>query len=388
MDPIQIIVGPGHHDKMVIEALQSKGVPVKSFHYWPYFNVKDNGRELIPGVSKAYGVITWLTYAVKSRLQQWMNYEWNLDHLFLLYDQIVSRQVSYNNQPLIGWPQVSKRAFQKWRKNGGVCILEHPMVHVNEWMAIMQQAYQLVPQKGYGHSLFTAQMQKRMLEEYTLADKINVLSTYAYNTFIQHGIPKGKLVITPLGIDTQAYRIINSSYPREKFVFLFVGRLEMLKGVHLLVEAFNRLKLPGAELWLVGDKRKEIVPYLRGANIKWLGTKTKEELVDLYNQANCLVLPSLQESFGLVILEAMACGIPVIASANTGGPDIIVRNEFGKIFKSGDIDELTLQMKSTYENFHFNKLNIRSHIEQHFSLQQYYHRFATNLMYGAGGKNG
>jgi glycosyltransferase involved in cell wall biosynthesis len=102
-----------------------------------------------------------------------------------------------------------------------------------------------------------------------------------------------------------------------------------LKGIPYLLESFSYLRLPNAELWLIGSVSQDMQPLLNryvGDSIRYLGAKPYMELRTYYNQASVVVFPTLLDSFGLVILEAMACGKPVIATTHSAAPDIMSGN--------------------------------------------------------------
>jgi glycosyltransferase involved in cell wall biosynthesis len=101
-------------------------------------------------------------------------------------------------------------------------------------------------------------------------------------------------------------------------IFLYVGRVAVEKNI----EAFLELDLPGIK-WVVGDgpARRELER--RFADAQFLGTKTGEELAWHYRQADVFVFPSRTDTFGLVMLEAMACGTPVAAFPVTGPIDVV-----------------------------------------------------------------
>jgi glycosyltransferase involved in cell wall biosynthesis len=101
-------------------------------------------------------------------------------------------------------------------------------------------------------------------------------------------------------------------------IFLYVGRIAVEKNI----EAFLALDLPGTK-WVVGDgpARRELER--RFGNARFLGTKTGEELAWHYRQADVFVFPSRTDTFGLVMLEAMACGTPVAAFPVTGPIDVV-----------------------------------------------------------------
>ena len=112
-----------------------------------------------------------------------------------------------------------------------------------------------------------------------------------------------------LGVDDGFKMQKNKKHYKERFV-LFVGENRPHKNVQVVINAFKSLDNQDYKLFIVGPgfEAKE------DGNIKFCGVVSDEELVSLYNSAEVLVFPSLYEGFGLPIIEAMACGCPVIAS--------------------------------------------------------------------------
>ncbi len=106
--------------------------------------------------------------------------------------------------------------------------------------------------------------------------------------------------------------------PAERPVFLFAGRVAVEKNI----EAFLHLDLPGTQ-WVAGDG--PMMPKLRSKypHVKWLGMLGQDELARVYQQADVFVFPSKTDTFGLVMLEAMACGLPVAAYPVTGPMDVV-----------------------------------------------------------------
>ncbi len=115
--------------------------------------------------------------------------------------------------------------------------------------------------------------------------------------------------------------------------YLFVGRLEIYKKADLVIEAFKELK--NQELVIIGNGseyerlRKDAQKH---SNIKLLGSLTRKELIAKLSRAKALIFPAL-EDFGIVMLEAHACGIPVIAYKRGGALDIVAENKTGVFFK-------------------------------------------------------
>jgi glycosyltransferase involved in cell wall biosynthesis len=119
----------------------------------------------------------------------------------------------------------------------------------------------------------------------------------------------------------------------DSFKFLYVGRLSREKNTALLVDAFDRLLQAGqpVSLVLVGDGpyREELQMQCAGRPAVFTGFLTGEELAAAYASADVMVFPSTTDTFGNVVLEAQASGLPVIVSDRGGPPDIVGRHKSG-----------------------------------------------------------
>jgi D-inositol-3-phosphate glycosyltransferase len=164
-------------------------------------------------------------------------------------------------------------------------------------------------------------------------------------------VDQGKLVIIPPGVDASHFYPIPSDEAKqfiglnpENRMVLFVGRIEPLKGVDTLIQAMSCLDLQGlhrpVHLAIIGGEPNAIPEDMSdemtrlqklcdelymGGMVIFLGKRGQDTLPYYYSAAEVLVMPSLYESFGMVALEAMACGTPVIAS-DVGGLGYLVQN--------------------------------------------------------------
>jgi glycosyltransferase involved in cell wall biosynthesis len=160
---------------------------------------------------------------------------------------------------------------------------------------------------------------------------------------IFHNAGRGTLVPTPViadglrergfihariwsrGVDLSAFTPDGERMERgEKPVFLYVGRLAIEKNI----EAFLSLDLPG-EKWIAGEGPAEARLKARFPNARWLGVLDGPSLAALYRTADVMVFPSLTDTFGLVILESLACGTPVAAFPVAGPIDVIGKSNAG-----------------------------------------------------------
>ncbi len=177
---------------------------------------------------------------------------------------------------------------------------------------------------------------ERYLEEYDLADLLVVLSEKAAQTFRVQGFPEEKLFYLPRGVDVQRFR------PGRRpplFRAVFSGALIERKGIHHLLEAWHRLALKDAELWLVGAVHDEAKPHLKRFwrdNIRVVGFAKKPE--EYLSQGTIHVFPSQCEGSAKVTYEAAACGLPQITTREAG--DVVTDGVEGIVIPPANVDAL------------------------------------------------
>jgi alpha-maltose-1-phosphate synthase len=174
---------------------------------------------------------------------------------------------------------------------------------------------------------------QRQLEEYAMADAIVVPSSFVKESFVNEGVGAAKVHIVPYGVRTETFFQL-SRPPVGPFRVLFVGSFSIEKGARYLLEAFRNFQHPNKELLIVGQVREEVRPLLaamRTDDVKTLGHIPNKALQSIYSSSHVMVLPSIQEGFGMVMAEALACGCPVVASVNTGAVNLFAHEKEGFI---------------------------------------------------------
>jgi glycosyltransferase involved in cell wall biosynthesis len=172
--------------------------------------------------------------------------------------------------------------------------------------------------------------------------------------------------------------------PSNKLQVLYVGRLELWKGVHLLLEAIQRINHPSIVLKLIGRVMPEMEPFLarHGDIAQVVGAMNHAELSQHLKNADIVVLPSLNDAFGMVIPEAMFHGTAVMASHASGGPDIISHGTDGILVETGSSDALVESLDWCVNNLEDVRRmgeQSRKKIFSQFLLEHYHQRLTANM---------
>jgi glycosyltransferase involved in cell wall biosynthesis len=187
---------------------------------------------------------------------------------------------------------------------------------------------------------------ERFIEEYQLADLVVVLSEKAAETFRVRNFPETKLFYLPRGVDVDRFR---PGKRPPKFRAIFSGALIERKGIHHLLEAWHRLDLKDAELWLVGAVHEEAKPHLKKFwrdNIKTVGFVRDPE--NYLNQGTVYVFPSQWEGSAKTVYEAAASGLPMITTREAG--DVVRDGVEGIIVQPGDVDAIAAALQHLYQH--------------------------------------
>ncbi len=262
-------------------------------------------------------------------MKSFFDYEYFLCNYF---DNLASKLIKYDELDiLVGWSGFSKKCFLKATKHKCIKILERGSSHIKFQEEILKNEYLKL---NIESSLPSKKMIQKELEEYRLADFISVPSDFVKQSFIKYGVSESKIIKIPYGVDLKEFEIINNK-KKKKFTIISTGTISVRKGSHYLIETFLELSLTDAELIFVGPIDYEFKDWLKSKghleNIKFIKKTKQSDLKYFYNSSNLFVQCSIEEGLSMVLAQAMACGIPVICTENSGGAEIINNGEEGYI---------------------------------------------------------
>jgi glycosyltransferase involved in cell wall biosynthesis len=186
-----------------------------------------------------------------------------------------------------------------------------------------------------------ARIVARKDREIALADWILTASPLAAQSYLRAGVSENRLRMIPIGVDLDNFRPAESGERSEELRFVFAGRASQLKGVDLLFEAQRRLRGLGhrLRLTLIGDRDANV--HVPGSpDITLIPRCSTRELAVELPKHDVLVLPSRFDSFGMVVPEAMACGLPVIVSPNAGSSMLVEPEQNGLVMTDLTVDAL------------------------------------------------
>ncbi|MEP2770519.1 MAG: glycosyltransferase family 4 protein [Fulvivirga sp.] len=246
------------------------------------------------------------------------------------FDRMVAAKLSKTNASMFwGFQGSSYESIKSANRHGLKTICELSTGHVIESIKILGEEAELQPKwsDSFDNLVFPESYRERLEQEPQEANMVIAASSFTKKTLVKSGIKEEKVKVLPLGFD---HRFIPFEEKKEfdsNLKLLYTGRITQRKGVSYLLDAMKHLK---------GHATLDMIGFVHGKGAGLVGyddcytllqPMNQHDLFKTYHNYDALILPSLFEGFGLVIVEALAAGLPVITTKNTVGADII-KNDF------------------------------------------------------------
>lgn len=327
---IVIATTRGFHLRHLARELIAMGRNVIYMTYLPKFRIRSDGIPLDCAKSYFWRLQPWSTGALSRHLPF---QGCAVEAMFKLTDDAFTRDLP----PCDIFIGLSAMAVESARvarqKYGAKVILERGSRHVlsqNELISVG------------GRPPLSATYIERELAGYEVADYIALPSAHAVESFVERGFDPARLFKNPYGVDFGTFA--SSPRPEGPMRLLFIGGWTFQKGCDVLANALSAN--PDLSLTHVGMRGDLDFPNL--ANFTSLGHKTHREMGDVMAHHHVLLLPSRQDGFGMVLVEALASGLAVIGSSMTGAPDLkelIANKDAVKVVEPADVHALVVAIR-------------------------------------------
>lgn len=263
------------------------------------------------------------------------------------YEWLASRRIPVSTNLFVGWSGTAEQGIHRARNLGSATVVERCSSHIRTQRMILREEYD---RHGVEPVLPSQRIVEKEEREYEAADRVAVPSSFVERSFRERGFPTHRLLKIPYGVDPTEFEPIGKE--DDVFRVVFAGQLGLRKGVQYLLRAWSELDLPDGELLLLGSVRDEFEPWMEryAGQYHHPGSLPQRELYKWYSQGTVFVLPSVEEGMAYVQLQAMACGLPLVCTPNTGGEDLIREGEEGFVLPIRDVEALKERLVWCYEH--------------------------------------
>ncbi len=270
----------------------------------------------------------------------WRHYVFNQ-----LFDRAVAAQLGPADEFEAVCAGHALQSFRRARQLGySILAMQADNSHADNVMRQHQKAQQ---QFGFEPSWLNCAQQRNMRRAYAMADIIHVASDYTMQTFLAAGVPAHKLRRRNFTVPS---RFVPPVTRRDDGIFrvVYSGSVTVMKGVPILLEAFSRLTGQNCELTLVGGSSTR---WMRQYLESWQARDPRIRLapgdpLPHLQRANVYVHPSYEDGFAYAPMEALACGVPVIVTADTGMKEYVQDGVNGYVVPTGDWEALLERLRA------------------------------------------
>jgi glycosyltransferase involved in cell wall biosynthesis len=296
---------------------------------------------------------TVLTYA----MQRWPErFRIADDRMFRWQDAGFDRAVAKilaGQGTIHGLPGQCERIFERAREIGMITVLNHASGPVEQQRKLIRPEYRRAGLDLEALAPLPDAYRRRIRREHELAQYHCVASTVVRDQLVADGISPDRIWVVPYGADPQLFPKREAT-PGGPFRICFAGRQSLRKGIYYLLSALEEVDSDGWELHCFGMEFSETIPdfkaYGGGAKIIQRGSLSQPELARALREMHALVLPSAEEAFGLVVVQALEVGVPCVVSDRVGAKDLIREGQTGSIVPFGDAAALGAALKTWEAN--------------------------------------
>jgi len=383
---VTLAVGSPPYERTLASSLLRAGMLRRVCDLGPYLEIREPDGNGSLKTIRRFSTIGFSTRAVSAIWQQLPKsmFPWPQFVQVCLADRLLANWI-VPSTIFHGRTGVCLTSLETARRQGSITLVEINARHPRHWeQTRVEENLRLGVKVNDGIVNLKERLLRRRDREFNLCDRIVLPSSVARQSFMEMGYGE-KTEFVPTGVDADFFspkREIPKREPVEPPLFrvCFVGRVEPAKGVGYLLEAWKRLALPRAELVLVGAAQAEMEPLLKtyaNCNVRLTGFLSPQEVAQCYRESSLFVHPSPNEGLAQVLLEAMASGLPAVATNMTGASECMTHGKHGLIVPERNVDALAeaiLWCSRHPDEIQSMGLAARARIESEFTLDHYNQR--------------
>jgi len=386
-DTVSVILalGAAPYQKTLVAKLLSVGMLRQVLEFVPYLEVREpnrNGALETMRSFPAYTLLKRVVWGIWRRLPSSVQPRPPVTSTAWLADRLVSKQIAHC-RIFHGCTALCLASARVARKNGTVTLVENAACHPRHWKKVeMEECRRFGVRTGDGSGNLAERLLERMDREFAECDRIVVPSVVAQQSFADYGYAE-KTVVVQTGVDTDYFSPNPAVAVASTFRVCYVGRLEFAKGVSYLLDAWKKLALRDAELVLVGEVKpqmKSLLMKYSDCGVRLTGILPAHDVARCYRQANLFAQPSPNEGMAQVLLEAMASGLPVVATDKSGALECVTNGKEGLVVPAQDVDALAEAILWCYQHREESRemgKAARRRIENQFKLEHYNQRIVA-----------
>ena len=265
--------------------------------------------------------------------------------------ECAGKLASDSGAALLSYSYYGQSAFSNYTGNGPRILFQlHP--HPERVRRILETERALHPEcaaslnKEWELSLPRSDFE-RLAGETSMADHWIAASSFTKETLVESGVPADRVHVAPYGADLERFRRypLHAARPGRKLRLLFVGTINQRKGIKYLLDALALLPPHLVELVVCGRVVDDLGLFQNVRNVEVRPSVSAEGLLEAYRTSDVFVFPSLAEGFGHVLLEAMACGLPVVSTTRTAARDIVREGVEGFLVEPGSAADIACRVE-------------------------------------------
>jgi glycosyltransferase involved in cell wall biosynthesis/SAM-dependent methyltransferase len=272
------------------------------------------------------------------------------------YDRSALRYIT-GTDLFVGWASQSLFQMREAKVRGAGAIIERGSTHITEQYRLIDEERKKFGVAPAQRSKWDRLLEEKQLKEYHEADYIMTPSEFARQSFLARGFDPAKVLKVRYGVDLDLFSPQSAKQSTDIPTIIYVGAIGFQKGIPYLLEAARSLGAKGKKfnLKLIGRFERDFEAWLKSSPLRseineHIAFVPNHELVNHFRRADIFALPSMQEGLALVVAEAMASGLPVVATENTGAREFIDSGKNGIIVPAGNSKSLEVAIADLLDN--------------------------------------